>query len=221
MEKYSKLFLSFCLNKEIDQVLSMNKQPPKSETEEPRRPFTTREEPAYQVYQTHKPPSQPAVGTLIYDNNRDAEQPINEYEVSNVDEEEEEEEENTRPLTPPPPPTNTNTNTNTNITNIITNNEPVTSKTPPPLDYKQMFFDFNSIPIYPYPHDDNNDDDDDLSLKAQMEREQKEKLNNEQQLKEKQEREQRERAAELLLQQQQRIDREQQQQKQREKEQQQ
>ena len=126
----------------------MNKQPPKSETEEPRRPFTTREEPAYQAYQTHKPstPAGTAVGTLIYDN-RDAEQPINEYEVSNVNVVEEVE--TTRPLTPttPSPPTNTNTNI---ITNIITNNEPVTSKTPPPppLDYKQMIFDFNFIPVF-------------------------------------------------------------------------
>ena len=52
----------------------MNKQPPKSKTQEPRRPFTTRDEPAYQAYQTHKPstPAGAAVGTLIYENNRDA-----------------------------------------------------------------------------------------------------------------------------------------------------
>jgi hypothetical protein len=86
----------------MEQVLSMNNKP-KPDEHEYRRPFTTREEPAHQaydsLYQSNKQQQHPS-GTLIYDHNRvvgeavtqQQQQPhvVNEYEVSKVEEKVEE-----------------------------------------------------------------------------------------------------------------------------------
>jgi hypothetical protein len=87
----------------MEQVLSMNNKP-KPDEHEYRRPFTTREEPAHQaydsLYQSNKQQQQHPSGTLIYDHNRvvgeavTQQQPqphvVNEYEVSKVEEKVEE-----------------------------------------------------------------------------------------------------------------------------------